>query len=73
MLKIGDTVLWRGGFGAQAPLPAVVETIDVTEQPREKYGESVTEVPWETVRENRVVVTLTNGRWAYGSQITPHP
>lgn len=73
MLKIGDTVMWRGGFGRQNPQPVKVEAIELTEQPREKYGEEVEEVSWDAVRENRVVMTLDNGYWAYSDQIEPMP
>ena len=70
-LKVGDTVLWRGSWGQDRPKKAVVVGMDVTEYPREKYGYSVEEVGWEVVRENRVLLDLDNGHWAYGSQIAP--
>lgn len=70
-LRVGDTVLWRGTWGRDRPKKAVVVGMEVTTYPREKDGYSVEEVGWEVVREDRVVLDLGNGHWAYGSQIAP--
>lgn len=70
-LKIGDSVIWRGTWGADPPKEAVVTGIELTEGVREKYGHAVETVFWTTVRDNRVVVSLDNGHWAYGEQIKP--
>lgn len=67
MLKIGDTVLWRGGFGTDSPKKAKVEEIEITNGG--KYGDPVDEVPWSKVQGRNAVVTLDNGHWAYASQI----
>jgi hypothetical protein len=69
-LRIGDQVIWRGAWGTQAPLRVRVEAIDAVE-PGEKYGTEVTEMAWTLVREDRAVVSLDNGHWAYGSQLAP--
>ena len=69
-VKIGDTVLWRGGWGSDAPLEAVVDGLDITDEPREKYGTPVQEAYWSDVQDNRVLFSLSNGHWAYGSQIS---
>jgi len=66
-LKVGDTVLWRGGFGSDAPKKAVVEGIEITNGG--KYGDPVDEVGWEKVYDRNVTVDLNNGHWAYASQI----
>mgnify|MGYP001426017399 CR=1 FL=1 len=68
-IKIGDSVVWRGGFGMDMPLSATVEGMELTDNPREKYGESVDEVDLYSVRENRVVFSLGNGHWCYSEQI----
>jgi hypothetical protein len=68
ILKIGDKVMWRGGFGNDAPKEAVVESIELCKA-GEKYGNSVDEVSWD--KKNRIVVDLNNGHWARGSQISP--
>lgn len=68
-LKVGDTVLWRGGFGSDAPKKAVVEGIEITNGG--KYGDPVDEVDWTKVRDRNVTVDLDNGHWAYASQIKP--
>lgn len=66
-LKIGDTVLWRGGFGSETAKLAVVEGIEITGG--YKYGDSVDEVPWSEVYDRNVTVDLENGHWAYAEQI----
>ena len=66
-LKIGDTVLWRGGFGSEPAKLAVVEGIEITNGG--KYGDSVEEVPWSEVYDRNVTVDLENGHWAYAEQI----
>jgi hypothetical protein len=66
-LKVGDTVLWRGGFGSDAPKKAVVEGIEITNGG--KYGDPVDEVDWTKVYDRNVTVDLNNGHWAYASQI----
>ena len=71
MLKIGDTVAWRHAWGTGSVADAVVTGLDVTFYPREKYGDPADEVSWDLVQQNRVVVTLSNSHWAYGSQISP--
>jgi hypothetical protein len=68
ILKIGDKVMWRGGFGTEAPKEAVVESIELCKV-GEKYGNSVDEVSWN--KKDRIVVDLNNGHWARGSQISP--
>ena len=81
ILKVGDTVSWRGNFGMEPARTAKVTLIEITERPGNcpgrgwdrsgnKYGSRATEVSWAAVREDRVVVTLDNGHWAYGYQIT---
>jgi hypothetical protein len=51
------------------PLSATVKGMALTEEPREKYGESVDEVDLYSVRENCVVFDLDNGHWCYSEQI----
>jgi len=71
MLKVGDSVYWSGCFGTEAFKAATVTGIQLTEEPREKYGIEVEEVEWTLVADNYAVVTLDNGHWAYGEQIAP--
>lgn len=68
MLKVGDTVSWRGSFGSDEPWPAAITKIDV-ETRGGKDGRSVQEVPWTEVSRENVVVGLDNNHWAYGNQI----
>ena len=71
MVRVGDTVSWRGGFGMDPARPAVVTGMEITEEPRSKYGYEVQEAPWDLVRANRVLFTLDTGNWAYAEQIRP--
>ena len=68
-IKVGDDVVWRGGFGQDMPLSAMVEGMTLTEHPREKYGMEVDKVSVQNVQENRVVFDLDNGHWCYSEQI----
>lgn len=71
-VKIGDTVMWRGDFGRGKPEPVKVVGMELTETPRAKYGVSVDEALWSSVKTNRVIFTLDNNKWAYGEQISPN-
>jgi hypothetical protein len=41
LIKRGSQVLYRGGFGSDPQTIAVVTGIEITEFPREKYGDEV--------------------------------
>lgn len=71
ILRIGNTVQWRGGFGSDSPKPAKVTTIEVCPQ-GEKYGKSQSRISWDKIQElgRRVVLNLDNGHWCYGTQIS---
>jgi len=69
-IKVGDTVLWRGGFGCDAPKPAKIVAMDKSEHAHDKNGGySVAEADWNEV--NYLTVTLDNNHWAYGTQLFP--
>jgi len=68
-IKVNDQVKWSGGFGADIPKIATVVSMEITEHPREKYGEPAEEVGIGLIRQNRVLFTLDNGHWAYSDQI----
>lgn len=72
MLKKGDNVNWRGAWGTQEPKIARVDVIEIT-RGGDKYGRPVDEVDWSECEKGNVVVTLDNGHWAYGSQLSPLP
>jgi len=71
MLKVGDTVQWAGAWGTQPAKVARVTEIDETRIPGDKYGTAVTKLSWSLVQKNYAVVTLDNGHWAYGYQLSP--
>ena len=68
ILKIGDTVRWKGAWGSQPAKDAKIEGIDLTRGG--KYGDPVDEIDWSEVYDRNVCVTLDNGHWAYASQIS---
>lgn len=68
MLHVGDEVMWRGGFGAHAPLPARVIGIEKTDLPNQKEGSSVESIAWKDIACS--VIDLDTGNWAYGDQIS---
>jgi len=67
-LTVGDTVKWRGGFGGDAPKDAKVESIEINCEG--KYGDDVSEVAWGKVNSRSVNISLDNGHWCYGTQIS---
>lgn len=67
-LKVGDSVAWRGRWGADPPKLVKVTDIERVAE-GEKYGTPVEEMDWADVP-GRSVVTLDTGHWAYGSQLT---
>ena len=70
LLRIGDTVRWRGAWGHDPERRATITAIEWVE-PGQKYGDPhITAMPWAEVRVH-AVVTLDNGHWAYGDQIRP--
>jgi hypothetical protein len=68
MLKIGDKVMWRGAWGSEPPVEAEIESIQLCAV-GSKYGKEIKSCKWETVKAGKIVVTLTNGHWAYGTQL----
>ena len=71
ILKVGDTVMWRGCFGMDAAKPVKVTHMEITPRPREKYGTEVRAAFWS--QKDYLVVTLDTGNWAYGEQLSPIP
>ena len=72
-IRVGQFVTWRGGFGAEAPLPTIIDTISLTtsDDPKgEDEANAVSEAELDSAKPRGVVVTLTNGHWAYGFQIS---
>jgi len=68
LLKVGDTVNWKGAWGSQPALDAKVEAIEI--KCVNKCGDAVEFVKWNKVHDRTVIVSLDNGSWAYGNQIT---
>ena len=69
MPKIGDRIVYSPGFGDGIPVEATIVKMDLTMEPREKYGEDRTEVSWGYVADNRVNFILSDGCWCYSEQV----
>jgi hypothetical protein len=71
ILKIGDTVNWRGAWGTQKAENAVVESIQRGRFDGDKDGKDIESVSWSSLSkgDRRYLVTLTNGHWAWANQI----
>ncbi len=67
-IKIGDKIIYRPSFGLGGPTIARVTGIEVSENPREKYGTPVDSVSMEIVKENRAIFMLDDGHWMYSDQ-----
>ena len=65
VIRIGSQVLHRGGFGRDSQSVAGVTGIEITEFPREKYGDEVDAVTLDA----NYVLTLDNGKWVYSDQV----
>lgn len=68
MIRVGDTVIWRGSWGKDLPAPAKIVSMELCQHEREKYGIPVDEA--HDIDKNRLVVSLDNGHWAYGVQLS---
>jgi hypothetical protein len=72
IVSVGDTVLWRGGFGEDPDVPAQIQGIEINTR-GSKNGDSVDSAPWSAMRRDNAVITLSNSHWCYGNQISPDP
>jgi hypothetical protein len=70
-LRVGDSVLWRGGWGNDPEKSVRVKAIQVNESNGSKYGEDTQSVGWADVVERKVLVDLDNEHWAWADQIRP--
>lgn len=72
-LRVGDTVMWRGGWGADPARPAVVTFIGRMRAALPEDADPVESVTWAELhaRPRAYIVDLDCGRWAYGFQIDP--
>ena len=57
-LRVGDSVLWRGGWGNDPEKLVKITAIQINESNGSKYGDDVQSVAWGTVVERRVIVNL---------------
>ena len=67
IIKIGSKVIYRGNFGMGCPEKVTIESIDMCEKERDKYGDAVESIDWGM--KNYGCFTLSNGHWCYGEQI----
>lgn len=66
--RVGDWVVVRGCFGADPPARVCVTGLELTAEPRCKYGEPVEEVSSADVRQNKVIFSYGNS-WCYSEQV----
>ena len=67
IIKIGSKVMYRGSFGMGCPEKVTIESIEMREKERDKYGDAVESIDWDM--KNYGCFTLSNGHWCYGEQI----
>ena len=72
-LRIGDRVMWRGGWGNHAARPAQVVRLTRCAPGEKEGGHEIDAAPWAlvVVPASGYVVDLDNGHWAYGEQLRP--
>jgi hypothetical protein len=70
IVSVGDTVMWRGGFGNDPAVPAVIESIEINTRGG-KDGDPVDSAPWEAMTRENAVISLKNNHWCFGNQISP--
>ena len=66
-IKVGMTVVYRGGWGHDAPKEAKITSMELCECEGDKYGDPVKEAPVTEIE--RCVFDLNDGHWCYGYQI----
>lgn len=69
IIKVGDHIRYRGCFGRGPVQSAIITSIELTDQPRQKDGMPVDAVCAEYVKQNRVLFSLDNGHWCYSEQV----
>ena len=69
ILRVGDIVMWWGNSSDAKAEEAEIESLELVRPWQKEDGKPVEECEFSLLAQNRVIVNLTNGRWAYGSQI----
>jgi len=70
ILKINDQVIWRGGWGEDAPKIAKVTAIEINCN-GSKEGDEVAETSWDNIKDRDAIISLDNDHWCWGFQISP--
>jgi hypothetical protein len=69
-LKIGQKVIWRGDWGIAEPKEGIVRFIQKNDFNGSEDGYDVSEIPWDEVTDRNVIISLENGHWCWGYQIS---
>lgn len=69
ILRVGDTVMWKGAFGTQPPVEAKIVGMEWC-QLGVKNGIRTSNIDWGKANSRQLVVDLDNGHWAYGTQLS---
>jgi tartrate dehydratase beta subunit/fumarate hydratase class I family protein len=68
LLKVGDVVTYQGNFGQDIPKKAKVVAIAINAKNKDIEVENIN---WSNVKNRDVIISLDNGSWAYGYQVSP--
>jgi hypothetical protein len=71
VLRVGDKVSWRAGYGVDPIEEVTIDIITLTEGPYSKEGIEVFSVKHSTLKGGRVVIDFENGHWAHAKQVAP--
>lgn len=64
-LEVGQEVMWSGSWGISSKKKATITSISVFSDETPLLS-----VEWDRLNDRSIVVSLDNGHWAYGFQLT---
>ena len=70
IVQVGETVNWKGSFGDAEPQLAKIEGIEINTRGG-KDGDPVQYAHWSKMTRDNAIISLNNGHWCYGNQISP--
>ena len=75
-LKVGDRVMYKGGWGKHPAVEVTVVDLGLTDGPKSKKTiERLKRAPWKLIEENWVIIGVEHDEgassWGYGYQFEP--
>ena len=75
-LKMGDRVMYRGGFGRSPAVEVTVTDLGLADSPKSKKTiERLKRAPWSLVKDNWIIIEVEHDEgatsWGYGFQFEP--